>query len=400
MNQDNNLRKKNERNRVIIAILLLIAIIGVGYAALGANLKINGVADIPASTWNVHFKTGSITPTEGSVSIDTSDGQQAATIDNATQVSYAVKLALPGDFYEFTVDVENTGSIDAMLDSISSKLKIGNGEFQEIIATGENKNLPDYLDYSVAYSDGTPITAKQLLAANGGKETIKVRLAFKTDIESTDLPGSNQTLTFNLLMNYVQKDNTAIVVPHPADPYQLTPGVYSVSEELGYYGLVLPTDNIAIYSSIDDPSNNDITSWFDHLSLYDIQPTYLKHVLDNDHAVSQSYIEFQVKDELKAADDKVTVGTYELRGGIDESSLSVDDRVVFNKNVMILNRAFGEDNCNYSYDEYSCFSSSDNPSLFASINLDGTVTVGANGDYPHCCIASDSENVYFYYCYS
>ena len=44
------LREKDRRGKITIAILLLIAIIGVGYAALGANLKINGVANIPSAS--------------------------------------------------------------------------------------------------------------------------------------------------------------------------------------------------------------------------------------------------------------------------------------------------------------------------------------------------------------
>ena len=204
---------KNRKQKNIYLILFsLVLIVGVAYAILQANLQINGTTKIGANTWDVHFKANTITPTTGSVTIDTTNNEQAATIDNASQVSYVVKLAQPGDFYEFTVDVENTGSIDAMLDSISSKIKIGSGEEVEIIPTGQNRNIPSYLDYSVAYSDGTAIAAKQELLGNGGIETIKVRVEFKTDIEANDLPQTDQTITFKFQMNYVQKDDTSIPV--------------------------------------------------------------------------------------------------------------------------------------------------------------------------------------------
>ena len=45
----------------------MLVIISIGYAALGANLKINGVADIPSASWNVRFKENSINVTSGSV---------------------------------------------------------------------------------------------------------------------------------------------------------------------------------------------------------------------------------------------------------------------------------------------------------------------------------------------
>ncbi|MBR2828489.1 MAG: hypothetical protein IKE70_04590 [Bacilli bacterium] len=204
---DNNLRKKLQRNRIIVAILLLIAVIGVGYATLGANLKINGVAEIPSASWDVGFKTGTVQVTNGSVS--GSAVATAATITNSSQVDYAVTLALPGDFYEFTVTAENAGSIDAMIDSFTSKIKIGDGEEQEITSS----NLPAYLSYSVTYSDGTAVAAKQKLD-HGTSEVFKVRLAYRTDIESTDLPTTNQSLHLNFQVNYVQKDSTAIAVAH------------------------------------------------------------------------------------------------------------------------------------------------------------------------------------------
>ena len=196
------MKSKNQKITIYFVLFSLILVVGIAYAILQANLQINGTTKIASNTWDVHFKANTITPTVGSVTIDTTNNEQAATIDNASQVSYIVKLALPGDFYEFTVDVENTGSIDAMLDSISSKIKIGSGEEVEIIPTGQNRNLPAYLDYSVAYSDGTAIAAKQELLGNGGIETVKVRVEFKTDIEANELPQTDQTKQRVLLPVY------------------------------------------------------------------------------------------------------------------------------------------------------------------------------------------------------
>ena len=199
------MRKFNKESKLFVTVLMLIGILAIGYATLGANLKINGVAEVPASSWNVQFKTGSINVTEGSVPIEENTSQKAATIDSANQVSYQVRLPLPGDFYEFTVVVENTGSIDAMIDSVSSKL--GNTE----ITTG---TLPSYLDYKVTYSDGVAIAPHHLLASNT-EETYKVRLEFKKDITASDLPAQAETLNLNFQVNYVQADSTAVTVPHP-----------------------------------------------------------------------------------------------------------------------------------------------------------------------------------------
>ncbi|MBR2828002.1 MAG: hypothetical protein IKE70_02065 [Bacilli bacterium] len=381
-NKKMNLREKDRRGKMVIAVLLLIAVIGVGYAALGANLKINGVANIPSASWDVHFKTGSIAVTSGSVT--GTNVTTAATITNATQVDYSVKLALPGDFYEFTVTAENTGTIDAMIDSVVSK----RGDV--VITTG---TLPSYIDYSVTYADGVAIAPKHMLAKNT-EETYKVRIAYKTDIESSELPGATETLNLNFQINYVQADDTATSVPHPVDPFQLTPGVYSLDSDSGYIGQVLP-DSIDVYNTTSDQS---VVDWISYLHYYILEPFYLKHVLDSsDNTVLQTYIEFKIEDEVKLQDENVTVGTYEIRGGVDESNLLDEERVVFNKNVMILNRAFGEENCSYEDEQeylYQCMTNS-SPYLKATISPDGHVTIGGTGDVPFCTVEYDQN----FFCY-
>ena len=228
------MRKDFYRGRMMITILVLIAIMGIGYAFLGANLQINGVSEIPASSWIVRFKENSVNVTSGSVSIDTSNNEQAATIDDNSNVSYKVRLSLPGDFYEFTVVVENTGSIDAMIDSVVSKLG------DTVITTG---TLPSYLDYKVTYSDGVAIAPKHLLAANT-EETYKVRIEFKKDVTITQLPTEATTLNLNFQVNYVQKDDTAITRPVPiantvnlGDYISLTPdaSTYTIPANLTGY---------------------------------------------------------------------------------------------------------------------------------------------------------------------
>ncbi|MBR2828820.1 MAG: hypothetical protein IKE70_06285, partial [Bacilli bacterium] len=201
------MRKYYYQGRIMATVIVLIGIMGLGYAFLKTDLKINGVASIPSLSWNVRFKANSINVTTGSVAIDTTNNEQAARIDDDTNLSYKVRLGLPGDFYEFTVVVENTGSIDAMIDSISSKL----GDVE--ITTG---TLPSYLTYTVTYSDGVAISPKQILAKDT-EETLKVRLEFKKDIQISELPAVAKTLNLNFQINYVQADDTAVpVVPAPS----------------------------------------------------------------------------------------------------------------------------------------------------------------------------------------
>ena len=105
-------KKKNKNNvLLIIGLVLLIVVIGVGYASLYENLEINGTANIGKSTWSITFDN--IQPVTGSVTPSTPPYVMGET----TTLSYTVALNKPGDFYEFRVDVVNEGSLSAALTS-------------------------------------------------------------------------------------------------------------------------------------------------------------------------------------------------------------------------------------------------------------------------------------------
>lgn len=188
---------KRRKNGFYGMLILLILGIGIGYAILTTNLSINGITYINNASWDVHF--ANIQVSGGSVSADS-----PANIDTDTSVSYEVTLSKPGDYYEFTVDVVNGGTIDAMIESVSSKL---NGV--EISSTNP---LPNYLGYSITYYDNVEIENNQLLNA-GTTETYKIRVSYKMDINPEDLPGDDSTLSFLFSVTYVQADNSGIAKP-------------------------------------------------------------------------------------------------------------------------------------------------------------------------------------------
>ncbi|MBP5678651.1 MAG: hypothetical protein J6X28_02335 [Bacilli bacterium] len=182
---------KNRRKKNLIMILFMgILFIGIGYAFLTTTLNISGTTDVDANTWNVYWDNVQVTT--GSVSATT------PTIDTGkTTVTFSAHLSKPGDFYEFTVDAKNDGTIDAMIDLITQTM-----------------DIPNYINYRVTYGDGIPIEEKQLLNANA-KETYKVRVEYNTDIDPGDLPNTAQSLTLTYGTTYLQADSTATRVLHP-----------------------------------------------------------------------------------------------------------------------------------------------------------------------------------------
>lgn len=180
-----NMKNKRKKKLSLIVLLILVLGISVGYAALSSDLNISGTSTIGSPDWDVHWENVSVT--SGSVSAPT------PTIDpTRTTVSYSVTLNTPGDFYEFTVNAVNGGTIDAMIESVSSKL---NGT--------EITTLPDYLEYSVTYNGGLTPTANQILSA-GFTDIYKVRIGFKRDITEAQLPTVAQTLNMSFTINYIQ----------------------------------------------------------------------------------------------------------------------------------------------------------------------------------------------------
>lgn len=176
-------------NRKILSIILCIVMISVfsltiAYAALNAVLNISGSAEVSASTWNIYLYN--INVTSGSVNSD------RPVITGGNTVSFSTTLNMPGDFFEFTVDVVNNGSIDAMIDSVTKSPTLSSSQAK-------------YLNYIIEYQNGEAITTKQLVKKNSYVR-LKVRLEYRSDLVSSDLPTSSETLNLSFTVNYTQSD--------------------------------------------------------------------------------------------------------------------------------------------------------------------------------------------------
>ena len=186
-------RKNHKKNNLFSGFLILLLAITVGYAILSTQLKANGNINVKGNTWDVHFenvniKSGSVTATTAPTSNNIS----------TTEIPYTIVFDEPGDFYEFTVDVVNKGTVDAMIDVVVNKVYDADGE-TEI-------TLPKYLKSSTNYLDGSEIKKNDALVA-GDRETIKVRIDYRQDINISDLPSTgNVIVKFKLNITYIQAD--------------------------------------------------------------------------------------------------------------------------------------------------------------------------------------------------
>ena len=117
--------ESKHKNALIGALLAVVFVMAVGYAAFAQTLQINGTATITETTqnWNVHFDTGQATGNAVATStgaggtnapsgtIGYSDDDHTATV-NAT-------LIQPGDSVTFTLKIVNEGDLTADLNDFT-----------------------------------------------------------------------------------------------------------------------------------------------------------------------------------------------------------------------------------------------------------------------------------------
>ncbi len=290
---------KKTKIRAKLLLLLLILCISVGYAVLQSDLTINGTAGINNPTWDIHWENVSVT----AGSVTGTNVTTPATIDSSkTTVNYNIKLPKPGDFYEFTVDAVNDGTIDAMIDTIDSKL---NGT--------TITSLPSYLKYSVTYSDGSSLQANQELKADTS-ETYKVRIEFKKDIDNSQLPSTVQSLNLSFSVVYKQATDDAQEVDHSTIVYTSSLGDGSPwgPSKFIYIGFEIPS-YIPQYSSPTEAiealsrESGEVTG--NEYVFY-----CLKHKIKNGLVVENDVV-FIITPEMVNDRPEMTAGTYTLLGG-------------------------------------------------------------------------------------
>ena len=152
-----NLKDRKVLFSILSIVLICVFTLTVAYAALNAVLNISGSAQVNAANWDIHLENPNVI--SGSVSND------KPTITSPTTATFTTTLNTPGDYYEFTIDVVNNGSVDAMIENITKT---------PTLTTDQAK----YLKYEITYQNGESINTKQNIAA-GATTPIKVRIVYR-----------------------------------------------------------------------------------------------------------------------------------------------------------------------------------------------------------------------------
>ncbi len=94
--------KRNKRNYVVIALIIILVLLGVGYASFSQTLTISGTAN-GTMEWNVKF----LTTTSGKIE------------DDGHKLTVTTDLEYPGDQEAITVTIGNNSSVGIKLKSLN-----------------------------------------------------------------------------------------------------------------------------------------------------------------------------------------------------------------------------------------------------------------------------------------
>lgn len=123
--------------------------------------------------WNIKF-----------TNLEIKEGSNQGKIDLVdNNLSLEVELSKEKEFYEFTIDIENSGTLNAKLETIN-------------LGIDNPKNI---LKYQVVYLDGTPLKQGDILASNSTK-AIKIRVDYP---ETKEKVYEKIKLTLTLNMKYI-----------------------------------------------------------------------------------------------------------------------------------------------------------------------------------------------------
>lgn len=191
------LRKKRfgVKHILILLTIILAVFMKIGYSYLTEELNITGTAVASKNVWDVHFVEGTINDSSSQISNCVNENQcskitkHATIAESGTSIDFGVIFHIIGDYYEFTVDVINEGTVDAML--------------EEVVKEGLGSNS-SYLTFDVTYSDGIPITKFDYLPKCGGKESLKVKVTF------ISAPENDVVANLGVSVNYIQADDNYV----------------------------------------------------------------------------------------------------------------------------------------------------------------------------------------------
>lgn len=175
---------KKSKNALLLVVIIAIIGIAVGYAALSQELVLNGTATVKGSSdWDVHFVTET-----ADVKSQDKVTNPVINIDGGELTGTFSAEFEPGGYVEYTVQVENDGTIPAM--------KSGD---PTVSIEGDTGNYIECKVTDVSTNNGS-------LVKDSGVHEYTVLV---TCDDMTQLPEEAVSATVKVTFNYVQESESA-----------------------------------------------------------------------------------------------------------------------------------------------------------------------------------------------
>lgn len=187
---------------VVVLCVALVATVGVAVAAFSQDLKINGVATVQHTSWDVHF--ANLQPAQFKGHAEEITAPQI--LDEGTRIGdYNVSLLSAGDAVTYQFDVENAGDLNAKIAAISiyTNDALTCSTTSDTAAT-DPANICKHLNYTLAYADDSAVQINDVLAS-GATRSMKLTLELDSSMSTDELPTEDISVSgLGVTISYVQ----------------------------------------------------------------------------------------------------------------------------------------------------------------------------------------------------
>ena len=190
--------ESKHKNALIGALLAVVLVMAVGYAAFAQQLTINGSAEIN-SRWDIHM----VQNEDGHTATATPASTMGTTPENAnvtvsgTTATLTATLKSPGDSVTYVIPIKNAGTLNAKYDGATmsgSDFNL-NSATAQTSATSTSKNIK----YEITQEPGATLDA-------GAWDTVTIKLTYESYDGQQSPTGGQETAQIVINLNYSQNN--------------------------------------------------------------------------------------------------------------------------------------------------------------------------------------------------
>ena len=191
--------ESKHKNALIGALLAVVFVMAVGYAAFAQQLTINGTAEI-TSNWDVHMvqnedgHTATATPAS-SMGTPSDDAQVTVNGGSGVTATLSASLTSPGDTVTYVIPIKNAGDINAKYDGATmsgSDFNLQSASSQTS-ATSTSGNIK----YEITKQPNATLDA-------GEWDTVEITLTYLSYENQQSPAGGQETAQITINLNYSQ----------------------------------------------------------------------------------------------------------------------------------------------------------------------------------------------------